>query len=78
MVTKKKPNPEMLLITLEKLGVEHGNAVMIGDSTFDIEMGRAIDMDTIAVTWGAHTKEMLRQSSPTYMIDNFSELIRFI
>ena len=51
---------------------------MIGDSTFYIEMGNAINMDTIAVTWGAHTKEQLKQTRPTYMIDNFSEIIKFI
>ncbi len=78
MVTQKKPNPEMLLITLKKLRVDYRDAVMIGDTTFDIEMGKAINMDTIAVTWGAHTKEMLQQSGPTYMIDSFSELLRFI
>ena len=63
-----------ILITLDKLGVDYKDAVMIGDTTFDIEMGKAINMDTIAVTWGAHTKEMLRQSDPTYIIDSFSEL----
>jgi HAD superfamily hydrolase (TIGR01509 family) len=77
-VTQKKPHPEMLLVTLNKLGVDYKDAVMIGDSTFDIEMGNAINMDTIAVTWGAHTKDQLKQTRPTYMIDNFSEIIKFI
>ena len=77
MVTQAKPNPEMLLVTLKKLEVDYKDAVMIGDTTFDIEMGKAIDMDTVGVTWGAHTREMLQQSGPTYMIDSFSELLRF-
>jgi phosphoglycolate phosphatase len=76
-VTKGKPHPEMLLVTLNKLGVDYKDAIMIGDSTFDIEMGNAINMDTIAVTWGAHTKKQLQQTRPTYIIDNFSEIIRF-
>lgn len=78
MVTQKKPNPEMLLYTLKKLDIDYKDAVMIGDSTFDIEMGKAINMDTIAVTWGAHSKELLQQAGPTYTIDRFSELTKFI
>lgn len=78
MVTQKKPNPEMLLYTLKKLDIDYKDAVMIGDSTFDMEMGKAINMDTIAVTWGAHSKELLQQASPAYIIDRFSELTKFI
>lgn len=78
MVTQKKPNPEMLLYTLKKLDTGYKDAVMIGDSTFDIKMGKAINMDTVAVTWGAHPKELLRQVDPTYTIDRFSELTKFI
>lgn len=78
MVTQKKPNPEMLLYTLKKLNTNYKDAVMIGDSTFDVEMGKAINMDTIAVTWGAHSRKLLEQSGPTYIIDKFSELTKFI
>lgn len=77
MVIKKKPDPEMLHQTLKKLTVPIAQAVMIGDSTYDIEMGNAIGMDTIAVTWGAHTKELLLTTKPTYIIDTFHELLRF-
>lgn len=77
-VVKKKPHPEMLLYILEKMRIKKEDAVMIGDSTVDIDMGNAIEMDTIAVTWGAHTKEMLAASHPTYTIDSFSALQRFI
>lgn len=78
MVTKKKPDPEMLAITLEKFNTEIKDAVMIGDSTFDIEMGNAIGMNTIAVTWGSHTKELLQAVHPTNIIEHCSELLKFI
>ncbi len=77
-VVQKKPHPEMLLYILAKLHVDKKDAVMIGDSTFDIDMGNAIGMDTIAVTWGAHTKEMLTASHPTYNSDTFSMLEKFV
>lgn len=77
LVTKKKPEPEMLHVTLAKFNIPIGQAVMIGDSTFDISMGNAIGMDTIAVTWGAHSKGELETVKPTHIINTFSELMRF-
>jgi phosphoglycolate phosphatase len=53
------------------------DAVMIGDSTFDIDMGNRLRMDTIAVTWGSHSKDMLTSINPTHMIDDFSQLQQF-
>jgi len=78
LVKNKKPHPEMLETTLRKLQIDKEDAVMIGDSTFDIDMGNTIGMDTIAVTWGSHTEEELTSSKPTYMIHQFSELLAFI
>lgn len=77
-VTHKKPHPEMLEYTLKELGIHKDNAVMIGDATTDIEMGKAIGMDTIAVTWGAHSKGSLVKSKPLYIIDSMSELENLI
>jgi phosphoglycolate phosphatase/pyrophosphatase PpaX len=76
-VEQKKPHPEMLHFTLDKLKVDKSDAIMIGDSTFDLAMGNAIGMDTIAVTWGAHSEKLLQTANPTYTIHTFSELIRF-
>ena len=78
MVTQKKPNPEMLTVTLKKLNINKLDAVMIGDSTFDIDMGNAIQMDTIAVTWGSHSLQLLKSANPTYTINKFSELLQFV
>lgn len=78
MVTHKKPHPEMLLYTLDQLKIDKSDAVMVGDSTFDIEMGNAIGMDTIAVSWGAHPITLLQSTKPSYMIHQFSELTQFL
>ncbi|MEM9437422.1 MAG: HAD-IA family hydrolase [Pseudomonadota bacterium] len=47
-----KPHPSMAFAALAEAGLETG--VMIGDTTFDMEMGRAAGMATVAVTWGYH------------------------
>lgn len=77
-VTNKKPHPEMLEYTLKELGVHKDDAAMIGDATTDIEMGNAIGMDTIAVTWGAHSVDMLKRAGPLYVISSADELRAFI
>ena len=56
-----KPHPSMILQALAEAGVEAQDAVMIGDTTFDIEMARAADVAAIGVTWGYHpTAELER------------------
>jgi phosphoglycolate phosphatase/pyrophosphatase PpaX len=77
LVTNKKPHPEMLERTLAKTGVSPVAAVMIGDATTDIEMGNAVGVDTIAVTWGAHPIDRLRAAEPTHIIDTAAQLHQF-
>lgn len=77
-VSQPKPHPEMLATTLTALNINKSDAVMIGDSTFDIEMGNRLGMDTIAVTWGAHPEASLRRANPTRTIHQFSELLAFV
>lgn len=54
-----KPHPSMLLAALAQTGVDPAQAVMVGDTHYDIEMGRAAGMRTVGVTWGYHRREML-------------------
>lgn len=55
---RQKPDPEPILLALERLGVEAGDAAYIGDSPFDIGAARAARVDAIGVTWGGiHTMD---------------------
>lgn len=49
-----KPHPSMVLAALAETGIASADAVMIGDTSFDMEMGRAARVATIGVTWGYH------------------------
>jgi len=66
-----KPHPSMVLTALEDTGVEPHHAVMIGDTSFDMDMGRAAGVTTIAVTWGYHRAETL---GADHIISSFAEL----
>ena len=67
-----KPHPSMLLAALAETGVEATRAVMVGDTEFDMEMGRAAGLATIGVTWGYHPRERL--AAADMLIDDFAEL----
>ncbi len=47
-----KPHPSMATAALAESGADRG--VMVGDTTFDMAMGRAAGLKTLAVNWGYH------------------------
>ena len=67
-----KPHPSMIEACLRETGVEAGQAVIVGDTEFDIEMGRAAGIRTIGVTWGYHPRTRLAQADR--LIDSFDQL----
>lgn len=70
-----KPHPAMLMAALAETGAEAGQAVMVGDTTYDIEMGRAAGFRTIAVGWGYHGPDALREAGADRLIEDFAGLI---
>ncbi|WP_347310959.1 HAD-IA family hydrolase [Defluviimonas sp. SAOS-178_SWC] len=70
-----KPHPAMLLSALAETGARATNAVMIGDTTYDIEMGRAAGMATIGVSWGYHRAEALIAAGAGQVIHDFEALL---
>lgn len=68
-----KPNPAMLDAACAELGVDPSEAVMIGDTEFDMRMGRAAGTRCIGVSWGYHT--VTRLSEADVVIDQFDALI---
>ena len=62
--TNPKPHPAMLLELLEEFGLSRNQILMIGDTSHDLEMARAAEVDAVAVTYGAHPEEGLRACKP--------------
>ncbi|MBL4839727.1 MAG: HAD-IA family hydrolase [Thalassospira sp.] len=69
-----KPHPSMLHAAMDETGVDAPNAVIIGDTAYDIEMGRAAGMLAIGVSWGYHDVETLNKSGAHAVIDHFNQL----
>lgn len=72
--TKHKPDPEPVWYALEKLGVAREDAIFVGDSTHDMEAGRAAGVYTVAVLWGPYTKAQLLPTAPDVFVERFDEL----
>lgn len=54
-----KPHPSMLLTAMAEAGAAPDTTVMIGDTSFDIDMGMAAGVRSIGVAWGYHTPDEL-------------------
>jgi phosphoglycolate phosphatase len=69
-----KPHPSMLLTALAETGAEPAGAVMVGDTEYDVAMGRAAGMATIGVAWGYHPRTRLEAAGADLVIDDFAAL----
>jgi phosphonatase-like hydrolase len=79
-VINNRPNPDMILLAMEKFGIEDaGEVIKVGDSIIDIEEGKNAGCKlSIGITTGAHTYEQLATAHPDHIINNLTELLRLI
>ncbi|KPP89702.1 MAG: phosphoglycolate phosphatase [Rhodobacteraceae bacterium HLUCCA08] len=66
-----KPHPSMILTCLAETVVAPARAVMVGDTTYDMDMARAAGIGSIGVGWGYHPAGLLRADRS---IDDFAAL----
>lgn len=74
-VAKSKPAPDMVLKILDAVGCAPDEAIVVGDTKFDIEMGCSAGAHTCGVTYGNGSKEELAAAGAGCIIDSFPELI---
>lgn len=70
-----KPHPAMIHAAMVEVGAAEDNSVMIGDTSFDIDMGRAAGVATIGVGWGYHPIDVLHAAGAGRVIANYAALI---
>ncbi len=76
--TFSKPHPLMLEEILQQLGLNAADALMIGDTEYDMEMAKNANMDRLGVSYGVHTSERLMKHLPIGCIDDIQHLQRFL
>ena len=72
---RPKPAPDLVYVILGRLGARPEETLVVGDTTFDIEMGRAAGCHTCAVSYGNQTAAQLATASPDYIIDDLRKLL---
>jgi pyrophosphatase PpaX len=77
-VTHPKPDPEPVLLALERLGVPAEGAIYVGDSVHDMESGRRAGVATGAVLWGPFRREQLVGTAPDHWLETPGDLIRVL
>ena len=69
-----KPDPDMLLKAIRDTGVEKKRTVMIGDTSYDMQMARSAGTLAIGVTWGYHSVEELLGSGAHGVVKTFPQI----
>lgn len=76
--TASKPSPKMLQEILSELNITHQQALMVGDTSFDLDMAKNIDMDSIGLTHGAHESKLLTASGAKALCHDLTDLLDWI
>jgi HAD superfamily hydrolase (TIGR01549 family) len=71
-VEQTKPDPDLVLTAIEKVG--GGEAVLVGDSTFDCEAAARAEVPTVAILTGGFSEQELRQAGAGSVFESLTEL----
>jgi phosphoglycolate phosphatase len=72
---RSKPDPEMVMRAMAETANQPESTVVIGDTSFDMEMARAAGATPIGVAWGYHPVEELREAGAVAVLQHPAELI---
>lgn len=76
--TMSKPDPLMLQEILAELDVAVECAIMVGDTSYDLEMAENLNMPRIGVSYGVHSIETLQQYQPLTIAHNVQDLHAYL
>lgn len=76
-VAKGKPEPDMIDLALEKLKARPEQALMVGDSRYDLMAAKRAGVACAGVGWSLHTEE-LKQLEPEYFLEDMRQLLDLV
>lgn len=77
-VKRPKPDPEPVLKAMGELDANAETTIMVGDNFHDIESGRNAGIKTAGVAWSQKGKQHLLAYNPTYMLEEMTDLLRYV
>lgn len=73
-----KPHPQMIEELMDEFAIQPERTLMIGDTTHDLLMAQNAGVDAVAVSYGAHPREVLEATSPRYCAHSIGELAAWL
>lgn len=73
-IAQGKPHPDMMFKAMSETGAKADHTIMIGDTTFDIEMAKNAGVKSIGVAWGYHERAELLDAGAARVVSNAEEL----
>ena len=76
--SRSKPHPAMVYELLDELHADAHEALVVGDTSFDLEMASRAGVDRVGVSWGAHDGASLQKYQPLAVLEHFHELLPLV
>lgn len=73
-----KPDPDMVYKAQEESGADAGSTVVVGDSTYDMEMALAAGVQGVGVSWGYHGAGELQKAGARRVVDDCDQMARVV
>ena len=73
-----KPEPDMALFAMKKLGIGNDSTVIVGDTINDILMGVNAKIKSVGVGWGYNNQKMLKSAGANVIVSNSNELEKYL
>lgn len=75
---RSKPDPEMVQRAMDWVGVEPIETVMVGDTTYDMEMAGNAGVEALGVSWGYHQADELSAAGAARVLESAEELLSLV
>jgi pyrophosphatase PpaX len=75
---RHKPDPEPVLLALDRLRYGPKEALFVGDSVHDIEAGNAAGVLSVAALWGPFTREQLAVAKPGRFVERIQDILQVL
>ena len=76
--TRSKPHPQMLHEILDFTAIDADKAVMVGDTTYDMDMAVNANMHGLGASYGVHSEAMLLESKAVSVQHSFKQIIAWL
>ena len=77
-IGKHRPNPQGLLLALERLQLKKEEVLYVGDAWVDIQFARNAGVKVCCVKTGAQDNALLENEKPEYLVKDFKEMVSLL